>query len=138
MAGPRSEDVFPITKWGYSSNRYVSLPEANNYLLIFSRSNCTSVMLPTKIPTSCPQNGPTKTQVLKQRSMLKHDTMKLILNDESEAWSGFGHWILWVLWVGSSHLGWFSGDRNHGDRKSPNWGCWTPCKWPNFMAYKWG
>ena len=25
--------------------------------------------------------------VLKQRSMLKHDTMKLILNDESEAWS---------------------------------------------------
>ena len=27
---------------------------------------------------------------------------------------------------------------NHGDRKSPNWGCGTPSKWPNFMAYKWG
>ena len=26
---------------------------------------------------------------------------------------------------------------NHGDRKSPNWG-YSPSKWPNFIAYKWG
>ena len=25
----------------------------------------------------------------------------------------------------------------HGDCKSSNWGCATPSKWPNFMAYTW-
>ena len=39
---------------------------------------------------------------------------------------------------GSGPMTWRAVVSNYGDHKSPNWGCGTPSKWPNFIAYTWG